>query len=344
MSQFLEFINTADQDTLRKISGISNTIADNIIKARPFEDTEDLILVHGVGRNLMARIQTYAETNNPDSVPSTALHEMSEAAESPALPAPMEQTPPQGNSQPSPHGDPEKSPSFLSRLGAALLNLIRAFFRLVATVLVIAGFGAAFYYGIPYINEQVILPIQQNSANIRQMQTEMLDLRSQIENTRSRLENIETSLQTHTDTLSRLEQMQAALEKETSENNNSVMQELQREIVLTRSVEFLSRARLFLSMSNFGLARTDIQSARDQLAQLRVDHPEYKTESIQQALIRLDLALGNLPDFPVIAVGDVDIAMQYLLGSSPSIQAPTETAPAQTTTPTPATGTPTPTP
>lgn len=342
MSQFLAFLNSADQDTLRKISGISNTIAENIINARPFEDEEELMLVHGVGRNLMARMQSYAETNAPlPSLPTP--QETAAPIETPA-PAPIQQVTQTAEESHTQQKTPQEiKPSFVSRLGAALLNLIRAFFRLLATLLVIGGFGAAFFYGVPFINEQVIVPIQQNSAGLRQLQADMTALQAQALEAQTRLRSIETTLQSHEDTLSRLEEMQAMLEKETSENNNSVMRELQREIKLTRSVEFLSRARLFLSMSNFGLAKTDIQSARDQLAELQADEPEYRTEAIKQALIRLDLALGNLPDFPVIAVGDVDIAMQYLMGES-AVALPTEAAATQTPSAPQSTVTPTPTP
>jgi hypothetical protein len=74
-----------------------------------------------------------------------------------------------------------------------------------------------------------------------------------------------------------------------------------------------------------------------------------KKQGLTVAISRLDLALGNLPTYPVIAVYDIDIAWQLLVGGLP--EAPElvvtpiiqETLPADVT-PTPDQPTVTPTP
>ena len=76
-----------------------------------------------------------------------------------AAPAPIEK------SQPAQESAKEED-SFLSRLGQAFLSFIRALFRLIALALVIGGIGAVLYYGLPFINQKVIVPIgKQNAQN-----------------------------------------------------------------------------------------------------------------------------------------------------------------------------------
>ncbi len=64
---------------------------------------------------------------------------------------------------------PKEKDSFFSRLGKAFLVFIRALFRLIAIAIVIGGIGAALYYGLPYINQKVIVPIEKNRADIKQV-------------------------------------------------------------------------------------------------------------------------------------------------------------------------------
>jgi len=96
-------------------------------------------------------------------------------------------------------------------------------------------------------------------------------------------------------------------------------------------MELLSRARLSMYQSNFGLARQDVQIARDLLAAVRPEAPNSLAEDLEAVLIRLDLTLSNLPNFPVAASDDLDIAWQVLLSGLP------EVTPTVSTTPTPAT-------
>jgi hypothetical protein len=90
--------------------------------------------------------------------------------------------------------------------------------------------------------------------------------------------------------------------------------ELGQQVTLLKSMELLSRSRLFLYQSNFGLAKQDIQAARDLLAGLLAlpDHP--LDQNLAEVVQRLDQTLARLPDFPVAASGDLDIAWQILLG------------------------------
>lgn len=93
---------------------------------------------------------------------------------------------------------------------------------------------------------------------------------------------------------------------------------LRRELVVVRGMELLTRSRLLLAQNNFGLAQEDLQAARDLLADLRTRVPAYQTDTLDQAIERLDMALGNLPDAPVLAAEDLEFAWQLLRGGLPS--------------------------
>jgi hypothetical protein len=92
---------------------------------------------------------------------------------------------------------------------------------------------------------------------------------------------------------------------------------LDRQINLLKSMELLSRARLFMYESNFGLARQDVQIGRDLLAKIQPDAPRPLSDELKTVVQRLDMSLSNLPDFPVAASDDLDIAWQILLSGLP---------------------------
>jgi hypothetical protein len=328
MRDFLNFLNTADHDTLKKISGISSALADHIIAARPFDSIDDLLLVHGVGKNLLSRMQSFAETQETEPESSALIPVNEEAL--PVQPETIEK------SQPAPESPVKEKPSFWSRLGQAFLVFVRALFRLIATVLVIGGIGAAIYFGVPFINNNIVVPIQKNTSQIRQLEVELAALQADLDETSTRVGELERNIEAHTTSITKLEVMQSTLEQEISNQNNSVMVALKREMMLTRSIETVARGRLFLSQSNFGLARDDVQAARDILVELLIDAPAYQVNSINQIILRLDFALSNLPAFPVIAVDDVDIAWQLLMMGLPESEAAVVPTFTFTPTPTPA--------
>lgn len=324
MSDFLNFLNTADLDTLTKTSGITRLIAGNIIAARPFDSVDDCLNVHGMGKNLLSRLQSTLEAEGNVSENRAMI-----TVEEEARPAPLEK------SQPAQESAREEGPSFLSRLGQAFLVFFRALMRLIALAIMIAAIGAAIYYGLPIINEKVIVPIERNTAGINKLKTEIETLQTQLNEMNSRMDTIETTIETHTASITKLEEMQATLEEEVATKNNSVMIALKREIMFTRAIETISRARLYLSQSNFGLAKTDVQSTRDILTELLADAPAYQTAALNQIIMRIDLALSNLPAFPVIAVDDVDIAWQLMMMGLPESEADVVVMATSTSTPLP---------
>ena len=324
MSDFLTYLNTADIDTLTQTSGITQTLAENLIAARPFDTVEDCLKVRGMGKNLLARAQSNFEAQEKPSENSAMIRVVEEAP-----PILIEK------SQPAQESPVEKKPSFGSRMWQAFVNFIRALFRLIALLIVLGGIGAAIYFGVPFINDNIIVPIQRNASQISQLENEIAAMQTQLDETNTRVGDLENTIEAHTASLAKLEEMQVTLEQEISKQNNSVMVALKREVMLTRSIETIARARLFLSQSNFGLAREDVQSTRDILTELLVDAPTYQVDTLNQIIMRLDFALSNLPEFPVIAVDDVDIAWHLLMMGLPQSAADVPAAPTSTPTPAP---------
>lgn len=240
-------------------------------------------------------------------------------------------------------------PSFWSRLGRAFVNILR--FLLILAL--IAAIAAGIYFGMPYLYEKFIIPVETNTARLSEVESksaaDVEQLASQVSALQARLSELETrqtdsaqelaelqgqvevinsAIEAQSETLKNLESMQNSLDAlaaVSAEHDvlqagyQSALADLQRQVSLSRSIELLSRARLYLSQSNFGLAREDVQAARDLLVSLGSNMPAEKTAALQGVIFRLELALENLPSFPVVAVDDVDIAWQLLINDLPDV-------------------------
>lgn len=336
MSNFLTFLNNADHDTLTQTQGITNSLAENIITSRPFNSVDEVLKVKGMGKTLLARLQSAAEAQENESA-NRALTPVEEEAP----PIYIEE-------RKSARENVKEQDSFLSRLGKAFVNFLRALFRLIVLVIFIGGIGALLYYGLPYINRTFIAPVEKNTAQIKNLETEISSLQTQLDEMNNRVSALETSVEAQTASIQKLEGIQADLDEQLKENNDKILLDLKHEVMMTRALDTLARARLYLAQSNFGLAKVDVQSARDLLAELQA---ETNNDVLVQVISRLDLTLGNLPDFPVVASGDLEIAWQILMsGKAPVLPTATftTTAASATATPTPlpppATLSPTPTP
>jgi TolA-binding protein len=255
--------------------------------------------------------------------------------------------------------------SFWSRLGRTLVVIL----RILLVLAVIAGIAAAVYYGSPYLYNQFIQPVENNTARLSEVEskqaadvkqtvdqmaelkTRLADLETRQTDTaqlmaemQGRVDALNSAVDAHTQTLKQLAAMQTSLdalnaasaEHETMlVDKGATLADLERQITLSRTIELLSRSRLYLSQSNFGMAKQDVQAARDLLIKLQPEIPTDKAAALQGVIARLDLALGNLPAFPVVAVDDVDIAWQLLVNGLPE-------QPLLALTPEPVTETPTP--
>ena len=335
MNDFLQFLNTATANSLTKIPGISPSLAENLIAARPFESVDDCLKVHGMGKNLLAKTQASFEKADTESAPehsSLIPLEEPEAGETMSI----------EKSRPASDVPPETDkPSFSARMGQVVLWFFRILLRLILIVLLIGGFGYAIYYGVPFLYNNLIAPVEQNTIRVNELENEIISLQlqlteinaqlvtvnEQLNDTSIRVDAIEQSIQAHTTSLATLEEMQATLKSQLDEGSNKALLALNNEITMTRALDTLARARLYLAQSNFGLAKVDVQSARDLLTNV---YDATRDSVLSQAIDRLDLSLGNLPDFPVVASGDLEIAWQILM-TGESVPTPTPESTSTTT-------------
>lgn len=254
----------------------------------------------------------------------------------------------------SEQGEKPRSSSAAQRLKRVLIF----FLRLLLFLAVLAALAVGAYFGLPILYERYVRPVENHTSQLTELedrqtlselqiaalQTHLATLETaqtpqagSIADMESRLRALETDIAAHSRALESLDEMQANL----LASNEANRSELESQISLLKSLELLSRARLFLYQSNYGLARQDVQTARDLLATLQADAPEFKTAEVAEGIFRLDLALKNLPAFPVAASDDLDIAWQILMQGIPQL-------PQEISAPEPATelpdATPTPTP
>jgi hypothetical protein len=225
-----------------------------------------------------------------------------------------------------------------ARSGPSFGQRVRRFFdfliRLISWVIILSVIGLGLYYGLPLLYQRYVVPVEQNTAGVTELQSrqeqteqELADLQAKLETMEAgqsqnaeslteldqRLSGIETEINARTQSLAALEEIQSELQAQ----NEAISAELEYQVNLLKAMELLSRARLLMYQSNFGLARQDVQIARDVLAKVRPDAPASLTDDLDEVIRRLDLTLFNLPDFPVAARDDLDIAWQILLSGLP---------------------------
>lgn len=156
----------------------------------------------------------------------------------------------------------------------------------------------------------------------------------------ARLDQTDALLADYADTLARLAELQSrldSLEKQTTDSANSLAETtaglqalsdhvhasdapvatLRREVQLVKAMEMITRARLFLAQSNFGLARQDVQAAHVLLIEIHAGAPPYQQPALAAMVSRLQLASANLPGAPVVAADDLEIAWQLLAAGLP---------------------------
>lgn len=257
-----------------------------------------------------------------------------------------------------PQPQPEPAPI---HTGPSFGQRVRRFFdfliRLVASLIILGVIGLGLYYGLPLLYNKYIVPVQQNTAGLTELQAQQKQTNQKLADLQSRLDavekgqsqndqaltkldgrmsEVETRIAAHTKSLAALESMQSKLQAQ----DEATTADLKRQIDILKAMELLSRARLFMYQSNFGLARQDIQIAHDLLATVQEDAPNSLASDLKEVVRRLDLVLSDLPNFPVAASDDLNVAWQILLLGLPEAGTGTSVAgtPPPTTTPFPTPG------
>jgi hypothetical protein len=93
----------------------------------------------------------------------------------------------------------------------------------------------------------------------------------------------------------------------------TVCDHLKREIMLTRALSKLFRAPAYFFRKAILVWQKQTCNRRVRFLQSYQPKRRPTSDALDQIIGRLELALGNLPAFPIIAVDDVDIAWQLLM-------------------------------
>jgi uncharacterized coiled-coil protein SlyX len=359
-SKLLHFLNTAEPEALTSLPGVGPALAERVCAARPFVSLEDCCRVRGVTASFIHRLEAAMpdpETESPLEL--STIETENEIAVPENIPAP----------EPPPPDEPQPKPSPKINLGQILKSLLLFLLRLVLILLLLTGIAVGIAYLAPLAYDRYVRPVEQNAAQVAALGTQQAQSAAQISSLQTRLataeaaqakqvetitsltgrvQTVEEGIAEHTKKLAALDEMQNTFVT----SNDASRAKLESQIRLLKAMELLSRARLFLYQSNFGLAKQDAQSAREILAGLQENAPEGVTADLTEAIFRLDLVLKNLPDFPVAASDDLDLAWLVLVQGIPlptavPIESATATPPlTESATPTPppdTTATPTPT-
>lgn len=182
--------------------------------------------------------------------------------------------------------------------------------------------------------EEAIARLEEVNTELGEVQRQLTQLNRSVRQTENQIEALEA---------------QYGELEETLADEISPVNVLRRELRLVKAMELVTRSRLSIVESNYGLAIEDIQDARDLLTALSV--PSFQQPALDDIILHLDLALENLPDTPLLAAENLEIAWQLLKDGLPGelalpTEAGDESTPQTTLTPaeTQAEATPSPTP
>ena len=228
--------------------------------------------------------------------------------------------------------------TFLGRLFGVLLRL-----AVVLALGTIIAIGA--YFGLPRAYRNLVEPAQVNATRIAALETELelarADTSSLREQSGDRLAELEEALAKQGESLAAAQaQLEGVLA--TSADQDKVLeaatdqigtvsralsdltdqvdaalsevgepeQELRQELMISRALLHLVRARLGLLENNAGLAAEEAGRARDFLVET---DPEGEVKSVQDAIARINLALEAIQTTPLVAGDDLEIAWKLLV-------------------------------
>ncbi|HQF69507.1 MAG TPA: hypothetical protein PL171_07490, partial [Anaerolineaceae bacterium] len=301
MQELIEHLNSINREQLLLLEGMSTELLERLLSSRPFSSREEILEVEGVTPDLLSawenNLHPERKTENDSSEPAV-------------------------------------------KKGRGVGRVI---LRVLTALLILAALAAAAYYGIPYFREKILKPLESNTSRVGELaatqaadtsrfeadlgalQEEFTNLQGQVSALQTQAAAASKSIDSHSASLNELSEVQATLRAEMAQQNNALLANMDEQLTLTRALELLSRSRLYLSQNNYGMARADVLAARNLLLPLVGSVSAQKADGLRVVIDRLDMALGNLPAYPVIAVFDVDTAWQMLVDGLPSIPEPAVT-------------------
>jgi uncharacterized coiled-coil protein SlyX len=233
----------------------------------------------------------------------------------------------------------DRGATFVARAARFLL-------RLLVVLLIGIGLGVGIYLGIPALYRRYIEPVQVNTDRLAELEDALASYQEELQSDQSslnaRLAEIEGQLalqsealaairadvdahETRLDGLGSLPRRIQALETQVEDtaqrlatleaglaDAGSPTRRLERRVEMIRALEALTRARLWLIQDNLGLAADDIQFGLEILIRVTDEAPEAEADALASVIDRLNMAIGDLPESPVIASDDLEIAWREL--------------------------------
>ena len=247
---------------------------------------------------------------------------------------------------------PSSSDRFWAALRVFFRGLLRLVLVLLVGVLVggVIYFGFAYVYP-RYIfpvqqHTDQIQVLQTSQAENKQQMTDRLaqfqdrivelekqraldaesisELKSQITSTNQTLQDqsimlkqLDTLDQELVDLSSRIDLTQQGMAdlKKDIQSTDSPVAQLKQEIQILKVMQLLTRSKLLLAQNNLGLAQQDIGAALEVLKPVQMAASVDKKTLYDQVAARLTSVQQNLPEYPVVAADDLEIAWQILLTS-----------------------------
>lgn len=178
-------------------------------------------------------------------------------------------------------------------------------------------------------NQQLGMRLSTQSARINALEGQKSQQDEQIAELQARLDAAEKALQSDATSLAKLDQIASQLDSleqqmranqdatssltTTLQDPNSPLASLRREVQFIKVMDLVNRSRTMINQNNPGLAKQDLAAAKDMLTAIEKDAPSGVVDTLGSLTGRIDLALAELPNYPALATGDVDILWQMLL-------------------------------
>lgn len=249
--------------------------------------------------------------------------------------------------------NPQPPLSAGERFSIAVGAFFRAVLRLIIVILAGVILAGLLYMGFVLIYQQAILPARENAARLSLLETQqagqldslsqrmeklqqqvtelgnqMIVLQDEFAALKRDQEMVQSTQQAYPLQLKRLDDLekklaevrkigqdalQLAQQNQETIASGELLTELEFQLTVLKSALLIQRARVYLSQANLGLARDKIRAARLLLVELQQTASEEQKVELAAWIGRLDSALVNLPDRPVMAASDLQAAENLIL-------------------------------
>ena len=170
--------------------------------------------------------------------------------------------------------NPPPGPSFGDRMGQAFVNLVRLLGRVLLILALVVLLGVGFFYGIPWLYDHYIQPVEENTARLEDFQNDQAQnnqqFTQQVGEMQTRLETLEArstlDARTVADLQACLEGVQSDLQKQIVENTTDITTTLTRLEQVGSSLANLGQEINELSATAQG-QKTDIQDLTEKISQ-----------------------------------------------------------------------------